>query len=310
MTDAEMYGNGEWWIDETGRWNPVDPALLAGHAQLPVDGVPVHMDFVYRWLAMARAKLDRDQAYFDWDVNAAQAGATESIADFLEQRQPKGRIVLRFFFGAWQTETYEDAEVAAWRVRELQTYRDVLPFLGVTLMQKPTEGAMHRKDSIGRACEIFRAADGPRAYDPLAALTNAGLLDRCLVFRRRRVDDTLVYWRIGEDSLMRQMHRQGDMASLIGEPYAQDPVFQRANPACGPYESSLTTYRPRYDHIRHPVVPEGQEPTWITYERLLLPFNEVDGSPMLVVYCRQTTDAAIKRALRDAEPIAESQRQS
>lgn len=280
---------GEWWVDDLGRWHGVDPLSPCARERQPIRETTTQLGLAYRLLGMVRVRASARLVTIDWDVREVHAGALVQAERHLGRlaRSPSMAAVpirLNFYFGGWASETLPGPAAAARRLRQLQCYRGAEPMPAPVLRQR-------RLSEVGRAGTLLRcgiaawrtARDGD---DALAVLERAGLLDSSLVFSRREGDSRLIYLHVGTRSLLTSLFGVDTAHNLLGQPSERGPAYPATHRRIvAGFGQVLDAGAPRFDHVRTPVQIDGQEPSWIGYERLLLPMPLRRGDRLLISLC-------------------------
>lgn len=284
--------DGLWWVDDTGRWNAVEPTGSGPLDANPIGTTLEHQQIAYRHLGMARVRVRANTCSIAWDVKHVEQGTFSALMDFLD-RQPKvGRVQLNFYFGAWQREVWRDSRPAWKRMFETAAFREVTPFQGVTIrnvtVDDPASGTARAVRRVYEAWE--RSGGGKRRGDEGIGSVRSQLL----TFSPQGKDGRLHFTEVGSKSPLARVLGRGWAEQAVGKPYDRgqsDHAYEDRVTAA--YSQVLETGEPRLDQIRAVIRPDNGEPVWASYQRLLVRSVDANGSPRLACFSYSTQDLSI-----------------
>jgi hypothetical protein len=281
---------GHWWVDDDGAWNfwglnrPRDP-VTAEKAERTFRRVALHR------LGMVRVARQSSRTVIEFDLQRVDDTALDATVEFVASAGHPGPVELRFLHRAWNIEGHFDAPVAARRIQEVRSFRDVVLANTVTTLKRPLSA---RAMISPRLCDALRLVEARGAK--LTVLDCAELMPHLIIYRR---DDRLgsghwVSLYAGGHSGGAWVFGQDWVREAPGRPFQIDePGRQYSFNVMQAYAGVLDTGEPRLDHIRAIIRRPGKDPLWAPYERLLFRAVTEDGEPVLCCLSAITQDIAI-----------------
>ena len=285
---ADPMTNSGWWLYDDGslrcyRFFANDDSereqFAPGDPYPP--GSPVASAMMCHY-GMVRLERIRRGVRIEWDVCTVDPTALSILKAWLKIRIKVPEIRLRFYYGGWATETYTDSEAALRRVDQLSDYRGSTPSgliactdQGVTDLNeaKPLLRAAYQRWTESRtdALELF---DSP--FREIAPHT--------LSLSEDNTPGNLFYRKVGS---------QAYIVSYLGREWARDVVgtlstrghvdVEFENVVAEPYFEALRTGEPHYGHVRALFDGCGQDPAWVSYQRLVLPYHTPRGQRAVAI---------------------------
>ncbi len=293
-----MWGNskelesrfGHWWVDDDGAWNfwgldrPQDPDS-AEKAERTFRRVALHR------LGMVRVARHPRRTVVEFDLRQVDDTALDATVEFVASAGHPGPVELRFLHRAWNIEGHFDAPVAARRIQEVRSFRDVVIANTVTTLRRPLSARAMISPRLRDAMRLVEARGSS-----LTLLECAELIPQLNIFRRdNRLG--LAHWVslfAGNQSGSAWVFGQNWAREACGRPYRIDePGRQYSYSVMQAYARVLETGEPQLDHIRAIIRRPGKDPLWVPYERLLFRAATDDGEPVLCCLSGITQDIAI-----------------
>lgn len=298
-TSSQASDAGVWWIDELGRWNPLDPLSPRAHERGSIPDTVVCNDLMYRFYGMLRVEVGRSGVLLCWDVKHARDRALDAALDFV--RSAQARVTLRFYFGGWDQEVYRRAEEAAARLEWTRAFADVTPMTRTAVRPRPLSELAARRDVFGLLTSALEASGGVLTPELRRFLEERRIADELVLFEPDAGQGDLVYAHVGATSPVAELYGRPWAAGVIGRRYHEDPCVAGSTRALWePYEEVVQRGEARFDHVRTLVTMEDREGTWVPYERLLYPYALPDRRVGLALLSRRTPKIAIPFMGRNA----------
>ena len=220
-----------------------------------------------------------------WDINLADGEALRAAIEWMERADaaPAVHTALRFNYGAWATEVYENPIRAAERVREVSTFSGSEPFCGTSRKRLPLSRAYDGGNDTANLVDTWLRLGGYLTPDESAMLT--ALIPKTLIFRHVANDNAFLYAMAGRESYMARTMGEGWASSVIGrraEDCWSDDAYEYE--VCADYGSVMARDEGRYDHFHAVMDLPGRDPVWLNYERLSLPWITTTGERLLMVF--------------------------
>ncbi len=281
---------GHWWVDDDGAWNfwgldrPRDPDTGA-KVERTFRRIALHR------LGMVRVARHSSRTVVEFDLQRVDDTALDATVEFVASAGHPGPVELRFFHRAWNIEGHFDAPVAARRIQEVRSFRDVVLANTVTTLRRPLSARAMISRRVRDALRLVKAR-GSR----LTLLDCADLMPHLMIYRR---DDRLgsglwVSLYAGGQSGCAWVYGPDWVREARGRPYQFDEPGRRFSfNVMQAYAGVLDTGEPRLDHIRAVMRRPGKDPLWVPYERLLFRAATEDGEPVLCCLSAITQDIAI-----------------
>lgn len=283
-----------WWIDDRGRWNPVGEAAdsqATGEYNAVLE-TPVGRDMMYRHFGMLRLEETANRVSVSWDIRHVCESALNEACDYLQQvRQP---VQLRFCFVGWHEEVHSKGGSALDRMRWTRAYSGVTPLPRPSIWQRSLSEALNSHNGFGLLLKGLEENDGCLTPELRAEFERRGLMDKLVLFSEEGEKANLVFSHIGEHSALRQVFGEAWAAEAKGRRYDFAPCADGPMKRIwDPYEPTLESAQPRFDHVRTLLCQPQDEGRWITYKRLLVPHRLPGQRRGLALLSRLTRAVAI-----------------
>lgn len=288
-----------WWIDDTGRLHAYAypaPANDPG-ASLETQGSDPFSPgrnalLAIRQFGMVRLERIRGGLRLEWDLCTVEPTALDAAIECVRARGPSCRVVLIFRHGGWAREEFPTAEAAATRLTVLRGHVGTEPKPVIACAGHPLEALDTAKPLLRDAHARWQAStdtglemfESPfRAVAPFSLNLAAG-----------NGDGSLTYRYVG---------RKAHILSYLGRDWARDVIgslsthghsdVEFENAISEPYFDALRTGVPHYGHVRALFADDENEPEWVAYQRLILPYEAANGHPALAIVVAQDQDVSI-----------------
>lgn len=284
-----------WWVDDEGGFRPF--RIVANDRQDRIDGQDpfppgAGTEHALKRLGMIRVERVGPGARIVWDVATVDPAALEAVVARLRQGVLGGPISLNFRYGAWAREYFVDPAEAATRMLVLDEYRDAPPKAMIASEEHRIEDLAYAKPLLREAHARWRqtAENGMEAFDgPFHPMSRFSL-----VFSESTAAGGLQYRAVG---------RRAHIASYLGRDWARDVIGKPSTRGHAdiefetvisePYFETLRTKRPHYGHVRAVFEIEGRDREWVSYQRLILPYDAANGSRAVAIVVAPDQDVSI-----------------
>src|SRR5690625_3728828 len=231
---------------------------------------------MYRYYGMVRLEERGRRLACDWDVRAACPGALETAGRYL--RRAGRPVILRFYFGGWQEEYFDNPEIACQRMATSSVYAQAEPLLRPSVLRRPISEARDARRPYGKLLRTLEAADGRLTPELQQTLEARGLFRRLVLLEEQAIKGPLIMRHIGEHSGLARFYGPKWRQEALGQPFEQVPfAIEHQYSLFDVYRRTLERREARFDHVRFPVAAGSEELRWISCERLLAPYSLADG---------------------------------
>jgi hypothetical protein len=281
---------GHWWVDDDGAWHfwgldrSSDPEIRNMTE-------PAFRRVALHHLGMVQVSFRPATAAIEFDLHQVDDTALDATVDFFATAICPNGVELRFFHQAWNIERYPNAAMAARRINEVRSFRDVVLANTVTTLNQPLSAESAVTSPLRNA---LRLLDGRTSS--LTLRDCADLIPRLIIYRRddRPGSAPWVSLFAGHRSGCAWAYGPDWVRKARGRPYQFDEPGRRYSfNVMQTYAGVLDTGEPQLDHIRAITRRPGKDPLWAPYERLLFRATTEDGEPALCCLSAVTQDIAI-----------------
>jgi len=274
-----------WWVDEQGAWHAADARYARRFPDCATPNITQHQSPMFTHLGMVKVARLAGVLDIQWDIREASEEALRSVFHFLLTYETPGArtsaVALRYFFGAWNSEGYANAGDALDRMADISVCERFEPIESITIANVSLDHGLESTPMIQEAYQIWRACGGNQSG--AAAHDLERIQRRAFSMRPDAKFDNFIITQVGRDSLATAL-LGGDWPRLaIGmspQKCHSDDAFE--DEMCRDYPVVMKSGVPKLDHVRAFVQLENQDPIWLNYERLLLPWKSRNGSPTLM----------------------------
>lgn len=286
-----------WWVDDRGRWRQFGDDYAARNPYCALARGTERRDVPFTEYGMVRVTELAQLVDIQWDVAGVSDAALDAVCQYLRCIPHAAfgvTIALRFYYGAWNTEIFRDTAVAVARIRRTRRFAETAPFDGfLSVEQDLCDASLARQDEALRAClDLWQRTGGEMWFDGLPEL--GPIMSRLLLFTPDDHGERMIYEYAGPRSLTAQvLGRSWHLSSLgcdAADGMTDRPTGERM---CASYMPVLASGEPRIDHIRAIVRQGDDDPVWLAYQRILLPWTEPGGRPYLMCLAHRTQDLDI-----------------
>lgn len=276
---------GDWWVDEKGDINSsseIDSSLDA---------------LFFRHLGQVKLYVRPGEVDIHWDTGHVMGDALPSVLDRLIKLKSKKKVRLSFYYFGWASEDYDKSSAAISRILQIQQSQFV-DLLHPTLINSLNVGDVELASPLlKRAFKIWERTKGQ--FDDIAQEEFSEYLPNILIFRPDKNDEKILFSWIGSKTTA---------INVYGHQWAKYSIGQVSNKSFG-LESqfhadrvssgiahTMRTGEPSLHHIRSLMDIDGQEPFWVSYERLLTRHTLHDGKPGVVCTVNEIQEISIPLA--------------
>jgi len=285
-----------WWIDDTGRWLSFDGSYALRFPDCFFPNIEHRHGPVFDTLGMAKVTTYARLIDCQWDVQRITRGALSALLDFLISLESPGNdrvpVALKFYFGAWNSEVFSGPGAALERILELDEYAHTVPGESITIASVDLKDINRSHDSIRRCYDTWKEMSGLLEDGDSCGLGD--LFDRSLILGLDSLQQQLVYKVAGSQSLASQIlgstWRYDVLGMSLGNSFSDDDYEAEV---CSDYPVVMSSAEPRLDHICAYFHLKGEDPIWLNYERLLLPWKTRKGEPMIMCFSQQSQNLRI-----------------
>lgn len=290
--------NVGWWVDDAGAFRAYR-ASANDHPRTGYDGEGDPFPrggngsrLAMRRLGMVRVERIRGGVGVEWDIQNAEPGAVRSVMRSIDSTDFGGRVELRFRYGGWATESFHNPHAAARRIAELDDFRGETPRTMIAYEAHSLNDLKGAKPLIKLAYERWKASrpgrlehfDSP--YRDMAPYS--------LMLSESNAPGSLFYRAVG---------RKAHMVSYLGKEWARDVIgtlsthghsdveFEQV--VSEPYFEAIRTGKPHYGHVRALFAVDEAEPDWVSYQRLVLPYDAANGEKAVSIMVVPDQDVSI-----------------
>ncbi len=282
---ATRGSDGLYWIDDLGQWHKVDPDSPFAHVREPI--AERQQGHAFRWLGMVRTIIEGERLHVKWDVRHVEPESLAAAEAYVLEAHHR-QVHLEFFHGGWNREVFTDCASAARRLDRTRHFRSVAFIAPLTVARlSPYAPKLSRQDLerqdvplTARALAAWEASERIWAPDrPIAWLAEHALV---MAPPRPGKSSTVVH-HVGAYHAMSRVLGKKAAQRIQGRvctfPWLPDEQLARLLVA---YREVTTSGRPHLEDVRSLITPDGDEPAWVPYRRLLLPCHDLRGKPVIV----------------------------
>jgi hypothetical protein len=294
---ADPEYNIGWWIDDAGSFHAYRPAAndqppTAGRGGADPFTPGRNALLAMRQYGMVRLERIRGGLRLEFDLCTVERTALEAAAGAVRSGGLAGRVVLTFRYGGWVREEFAAREDALDRLALLEGYIGETP--------KPVIAcAGHTLADLVSAKPLLR-----QAHARWQAATDGGLEMFESPFRAVAPYSLNLAEGGGVGTLFyRSVGRRSHIVSYLGQDWARGVIgtlsthghsdVEFENVISEPYFESLRTGVPHYGHVRALFAADEQEPEWVSYQRLVLPYEAANGQKALAIVVAPDQDVSI-----------------
>ena len=287
--------DGDYWVDDCGAWNHVALGELCPMFSNPDHRNRQRLDLAFRHLGMVRVSKRPGTVAVQWDIAEACDESLNSACAFLWDLPGVMRTKLRYYFGGWTYEIFDNVRDALVRLEVLRSYRHVTPFPAVRTMPIGREGVGTAATApIRRARDLLANNDGRFDSELCNSLTEENLMDRILLFKEEDGGSWLSYRYIGQRSLFSRVFGTEVSKDLIGKHYALDPSTNRQTCSLSrTYPHVLAKGQEHIDQVFAPISYNSEDGYWVSYQRILIPCSGPNGRRLLLLLADTTEESLI-----------------
>jgi len=265
--------NGVYWVDDAGEWQPFSPlAESVVTSEVASRGLFFHMGAV----RVEIFELE-ESIHISWAVRSVNLHTLSEVLDFLDFFRRGYRVILRYYCEGWVQEHYNSEQDAILAIMKSQKFRDRNVSDSVFIRGMDALTTETATPFIQNGLEIWHKGRGAIKSEPIAEL-----LPNLLIYQYRETDGHLMALRSGPAAACRSVFQKGWVDDDGSRPYDYDYPSQRYNELITKsYQRVFDSGEIWFDHIRAIIPRRGEDPHWVSYQRLLFPLLLDDGSQAL-----------------------------
>jgi len=285
-----------WWIDDTGRWLNFGDEYADRFPDCYFPKQEHRHGPAFEMLGMVKVISYQRIIDFHWDVHHVSPGSLSAMMDYLISMESPGNngmmVALKFYFGAWNTELFQSPGGALERIIELSEYADAAPGSSITIAGVDMKHIEQSHQLVRDCFARWREMDGVLAENDSFGLGQ--LNDHSLIMGLDSLDERLIYKSVGHRSVA---------CHVLGEDWRYIALGQTAdncnsddeyeNEVLSDYPEVMSLGEPRLDHIRAYFQLQDEDPIWLNYERLLLPWTIPKGEAMVLCFSQLNQNLTI-----------------
>lgn len=296
MSKPAPRGDNVWWIDDKGRWLNFGEEYASRFPECYFQQTDHRHGPAFDMFGMVKVTSYTRLVDIHWDVRRVAPGSLSATLDHLLSLESSGNngtmVALKFFFGAWNSELYQSPGSALERIVELSEHASSVPSDAITIASVDLR-EIDRSHSLICSCFTrWRAMEGVLGGD--SSFDLGDVKERSLLLGHDSLRERLVYKSVGPQSLASHLLGDDWHYAVLGQPiencYSDDDYEMEV---CSDYPDVMESSEPRLDHIRAYYHLNGDDPIWLNYERLLLPWKTRAGEPMVMCFSQQSQDLTV-----------------
>jgi hypothetical protein len=229
-----------------------------------------------------------DQVRLDLCLNARdfEPKNLQVVVAHLKANPDYVQVRLRWFLGAWLTESFSRVDDAIARLRMIGDRELAVPDTRLRLAEQDPASPC---PDTGGLFELWRRHSGRFSLDFVADAKGQGVLDRIFAFEPDDAGGWVI--RFMGDGIGIFGDQQKD---LVGRTFAASSTDRDYAEWVGRHHQSvLETGEGRYDHLDAIISTTATVPSRLRYRRRLLPFASLRGKPLVVGYSALSSDLAL-----------------
>ncbi|MBT3556277.1 MAG: hypothetical protein HN644_06940 [Rhodospirillales bacterium] len=292
--DAVSIPNAKvWWIDDAGAWHEANNSYAERFPDCTLPELTQRQGPLFRELGMIKVAQIGGVVDIQWDVRQASQEAVRSMFYFLLAYETPGSgnflVTLRYFFGAWNSERFPTTQEALDRISELSACESFEADESITIANVALDHIDESHTDIAWAYTVWRKADGFFKNVPEGDLER--LKSRTFSMRPDALGKHFIIVDAGNHSLSVALLGQDWPRLAVGttpQHCFSDEDYEAA--MSEDYAGVMRSGVPKLDHVRAFVHLSGDDPIWLNYERLLLPWRTHAGGPLLMCCSEASQD--------------------
>lgn len=273
---------GQWWIDDRGIFHPaigIDRSLN---------------NLFLRHLGQIKLNVTPNRTDIMWDTRNVETAPLASVLNRLSMCRQNITIKLHFFYFGWVSEIYDHCQDALERILLVQNNRSIAMLHPTQINDHTIQDIEIASTSIRHGYDLWKRSAGHYKNIPEDKL--AAYLPYTSIYHHNRRDDSLIFSWIGDESTSSKVYGSRWSNEMIGEDTGnpsgpETPEY--ASKISKDMKDTLQTGEPRFQHIRTLVEHDGAEPIWVSYERLISPYQMANDGTGIDVICHLTQHISI-----------------
>lgn len=279
-----------WWVDEAGHWRNYGDAYAAQFPDCYFPQENHRHGPAFEQLGLLKVAVYPRIIDVHWDVRRVNRTGLCAVLDHLLSLETPGNtkpiVALKFFFGAWNSEVYNTPGQAVERMVELSEYASAIPSEAITIANVDLRDIPNCHPKIRDCLAYWHRMDGRLGADDDFGLGD--IIDHSLLFGPDTHDNQLVYWSAGAQSLASQVLGDEWRFTTRGAPVDMGSDKDYEDAMTTDYPEVMSSGEPRIDHVRAYFQLVGDDPIWLNYQRLLLPWKTAEDVPVVLCFAQQS----------------------
>jgi hypothetical protein len=260
-----------WWVDHNGQKYPEDPQCVF-----------IENSFI-QYLGHVKLELQPHLVEVTWDTVEVSSKAMEAAVNYFFEIKTDVKIRLNYFLYGWVHEVYWDAFSATERIKEIQVCKSVSILHETQIRDCPISDIRYASKRVQQGYEFWKKSKG--CFEDLDQSDLSQCLPNVIIYRPAQKDENLVFSWIGTNSTAAQVYGEEWARKSIGKPANNSGDVESqsyADKVSAGYTKTLNTGKPLYQHFRALMRLEGQDPFWVSFERLVTRYEFRSGSPLII----------------------------
>lgn len=289
---------GEWWVDDDGAWRGGAYLNLIAPMDNDVNRRDAECGALFH-LGMAQIKLASNRIVVRWSVQHVMPNTLQAVETFLGGLTATPRIVLEYYFGAWERLVFSEPNAARECLSAAMAYRDTVPMSKPFVREVSVDDDRDRVPAIRAVFKAWQESEG--RFSLSTEIPFSPFNQRVLVFTPNRSENDLVYGFLGAQAALTRFKGRKWAATVTGQTCGQGvEEAEGKGSLTGPYGEVLEAQAPRLDHVRARIARHTKRSEWVTYQRLLLPATGDRGEPLVLCMAARTAQVRIPVPARTA----------
>jgi hypothetical protein len=288
---ADRVANGNWAIDDAGRWHDLCASQSDFQHMADVDRQEFEHGSLF-WFGMVFVSLGASVITVRWSVKDVDDSSLDAAIRFL-MRLPKSRkVAVEYFFGGWERRMADSPQAAANMLDAAKRLRAVIPLVRPFVKRMPLMDIPSADPLIRHGFGAWERSGGLLTLGADLGMRN--YVEHCLVFSPNDRPEDLIYQYLGRSAALTNFKGREWAASVVGKSCGRALENSSGDAALSDvYEDVMMKREPRYDHIRALIPRAGREVEWVSYQHLLTPMVDRRGRPVLLCLAVTTPDIKI-----------------
>ncbi|MCW0233062.1 MAG: hypothetical protein OJJ21_05635 [Ferrovibrio sp.] len=280
---------GHWW-----RWPSATLAERLGHADPDFDlaGYAVR-NLGYVWLI-----VEEQVTLMQFRAGMVSPAAVSSLKPYLRKAVAAKPVALVFYASGWLEEAFIKAAPLLARLDELAPLAEPrMRDQFIALSHQPREWLYHAHQHLSSLFELWRFEGGVFSKPVQRYLDNSGLIERTVFITPR--DNELYVTASGSGFTI---YDSFQMNRVAGRRISDQPDRAYGSWVEASYRTCFDSGRPAMDDVDAIIEEPDHDPRRRRYQRMILPWQQADGSRMLTGSSLLNAQLAIPLSVDSSTP--------